>query len=135
MTLIILLNNKITELEKLENQITEFCKEKNISEQTKFELNLVLDELFTNIVSYGFRDNNSHTVKIEMSLKIDLLQVTIEDDGIEFNPLENKDPDLTNDLDNKPIGGLGIFFVKQKVDEIYYNRSDNTNVLTFIKKI
>ena len=63
------------------------------------------------------------------------MQIQIEDDGKEFNPLSYAEPDTDLSLDDRKIGGLGIHFVRKIMDDITYIRSDNKNILTLKKNI
>ena len=74
--------------------------------------NLVLDELVTNIIKYGFDDAREHQIRVEMEVGVDLLTISVEDDGKPFNPLEAPSPNLDLPIEDWPIGGLGVFIVK-----------------------
>jgi anti-sigma regulatory factor (Ser/Thr protein kinase) len=100
-----------------------------------FEVNLALDELFTNIISYGFDDQSEHIIQVLISADNNLLTVVLEDDGIPFNPVDRLSPELPCDLEECKVGGLGIHLVKNLVDEVAYRRSGDKNVLTLKKVI
>jgi anti-sigma regulatory factor (Ser/Thr protein kinase) len=100
-----------------------------------FEANLALDELFTNIISYGFDDKNEHTIRITISLQNDELVFNIEDDGMPFNPTEAETPDLECTIEECRIGGLGIHLAKNLMDEVCYQRCKDKNILTLKKNI
>ena len=98
-------------------------------------LNLSLDELITNIVSYGYRDGEEHEIRITLTEEEGSLKVVLEDDGISFDPLsEAPDPDLDADVEERRIGGLGVHFVKSLMDEVAYERRDGCNRLTLIQR-
>ena len=61
--------------------------------------------------------------------------MTFIDQGIPYNPLENKDPDITLDIEDREIGGLGIFLVKKTMDELSYEYADGQNILTMKKEL
>jgi anti-sigma regulatory factor (Ser/Thr protein kinase) len=98
-------------------------------------VNICLDELFTNIVSYGFEDDLAHIIRFTMNLDNQVLSLSIEDEGIPFNPLEKKDPEVPADLIDVRIGGLGIHIVRKLMDDIRYDRKQGTNKLTMKKSI
>lgn len=129
------IENKIENLDKVAGFIEEFCEENNLVPKVVFELNLVLDELVTNTITYGYRDKDVHTIDILVEKKADLIELRVIDDAREFNPLEKDNVDLTISLQEKQIGGLGIHLVKQKMDEIKYERKGNKNFLYMNKKI
>jgi anti-sigma regulatory factor (Ser/Thr protein kinase) len=115
-------------LEEIENSF--FITQKNI-----YEINLVLDEILTNIINYGYNDLNEHFITININIFNDQFECEIIDTAKEFNPLKIKNSDIIKNLDDKKIGGLGFFFVKQKVDNIIYKREENRNILKFFKKL
>ena len=94
-----------------------------------------MDELFTNIVSYGFVDDLDHIVRFSINLNDRVLTLNIEDDGIAFNPLEKKDPEIPDDLIDVRIGGLGIHIVRKLMDHIRYKRERGKNKITLKKYI
>ena len=100
-----------------------------------FEINLVLDELFTNIISYGFRDDLEHLIKIQINRENGTLTLCVEDDGVPFNPLKTKDIELPCDIEGYKIGGLGLHLVKKLMDQVCYERCEGKNKLTLKKEI
>lgn len=129
------LKNDLSEIESINRHIEEFGETNQLPPDVIFNLNLSLEEIFVNIVSYGYEDENEHFVKISMSLVDNELVVKVEDDGREFNPLELPEPDLEQKLEERPIGGLGIHLVRNLMDELDYKRTHNKNILTMKKKI
>lgn len=104
---------------------------------TRNNVAVVLDELLSNIANYGYKDKEPGMISLRYSyddLKM-IFKLEIIDDGIEFNPLEALDPDLELDAKDRQIGGLGIFMVKNLVDDIQYEYKDNKNVLVLFKKL
>jgi anti-sigma regulatory factor (Ser/Thr protein kinase) len=94
-----------------------------------------LDELFTNIVSYGYEDDQEHQIKFSLFKHNDALVVQVEDDGIPFNPLHVKKREAPADLDSINIGGLGIHLIKKMVDDVNYKRSDGKNKVILKKYV
>lgn len=128
------LKNDLSELEQLCQNCEDIGRSVNISDKSIFEMNLALDELFTNIISYGFTDNQEHTIKISITIDEDLLQMRIEDDGVPFNPLESKTPDFQCGIEECKIGGLGIHLIKKLMDDIQYQRVSGKNILMLRRK-
>lgn len=127
--------NQIAQLEILAHTLEKISFEWNISMDIILNINLVLEELVTNIIFYGYDDNNEHVINIDLSYGNKTLKMKIEDDGREFNPLLAVEPEAVRTIENSRIGGLGIHFVRKIMDKISYKRSNNKNSLTLIKNI
>ncbi|WP_269538834.1 ATP-binding protein [Cerasicoccus fimbriatus] len=127
--------NDLSELEKLATDLESFGEKHDINMAVVHAFNLCLDEIITNIISYGFEDGADHRIDLEMSMEGELVVAQISDNGKAFNPLtDSKDPDLESALEDREIGGLGIFFLKQMMDELDYERDGDKNRLTMKKK-
>ncbi len=129
------LKNDLSELETLNQHLNKFSQGTSLSEAFITDVNICLDEWFTNIVCYGFTDNLEHITRFDLHLNDNELTVIIEDEGVAFNPLEKKDPEIPDDLKDVKIGGLGIHIVKKLTDDIYYERKDGKNKLTLKKRV
>lgn len=129
------LKNKLSELDTLCQNLESFGESIGLSPKFIFETNLALDELFTNIISYGYSDKKVHTITVEISLQNNELLFRIEDDGMPFNPTEVEEPDLGCSIEECKIGGLGIHLAKNLMDEVCYQRCKNKNLLTLRKHI
>ncbi len=131
----ITLINQIAQLEVLADAIESLSAEWEIPMSISLNLNLVLEELVTNIIFYGYEDADEHKILIHLSFTANILHVRIEDDAKEFNPLLQSEPDVSAPIETREIGGLGIHFVRKIMDDMEYQRIDNTNVLKLRKKI
>ena len=125
-------------VENLEN-VTEFIssalEEKDCSIKIIMQMELVIEEIFVNVASYAYRPNvGKVTICREFEDAPRSIKITFIDGGTDFNPLEKEDPDINAELEERDIGGLGIFLVKKNVDEISYERKDGNNILS-IKKL
>ena len=129
------LNSKLSELKALNQHLIAFGRNIGLSEISISEINICLDELFTNIVSYGFKDDLEHKIKFTMKVDDNILIVSIEDDGEPFNPLEKKAVELPADVMSAEIGGLGIHITRELMDNICYERIRGKNKLTINKII
>ena len=127
------LKSKLSELKSLCSHLEDYGKMMELSKKCMFEINLGLDELFTNIISYGFEDKSEHQIKFTFAKDNDKLVVKMEDDGVPFNPLEVESPDMSQDLDSINIGGMGIHLVKKMMDDIDYQRAEGKNRLVLTK--
>ena len=129
------LKSDLSELETLCRHLNKFGHVTGQSEACITDINICLDELFTNIVSYGFADDLEHTIRFTINMDNNVLTLNIEDEGIPFNPLEKKDPEIPADLIDVRIGGLGIHIVRKLMDDISYKRKRGKNKLTMKKFI
>ena len=94
------------------------------------EIELALEELLVNIFSYAYPDREGDVVILCRRTDEGRLRVEIADDGIPFNILTRTEPDLDAAIEERSIGGLGIFFVKRLVQDIGYRREGERNLLT-----
>ncbi len=127
------LKSNLSELNTLCRHLEDCGSLMNLPQKCLVEINLGLDELFTNIISYGFKDDSEHQIKISLAKDNETLVVKVEDDGVPFNPLEVAAPDVSHDLDSINIGGLGIHLVKNMMDDVDYQRVEGKNKLIMKK--
>ena len=99
-------------------------------------LDVSVEELFVNISHYAYKpDTGKATIRFEYNADSDTAFITLIDSGIPYDPLKKPDPDLTLSVEERPIGGLGIFMTKHYVDNIRYERDGGKNILTLEKKL
>ena len=121
------INNDLSELSILEAQLQSLKKLWSLPKKTVAEINLVLEELVTNIINHGDR-TNKHVINISLNKKKRQLTMTVIDDGPPFNPTLCDSPDITLPLEQRECGGLGIHFVCKFTDQRSYTRSKNKNI-------
>ena len=97
------------------------------------QMDVAIDEIFGNISHYSYSKKVGKAT-VKASVDNNVVSVIFIDNGVQYNPLEKKDPDITLAAEEREIGGLGIFMVKKIMDDIQYEYKDNSNVLT-LKKI
>jgi anti-sigma regulatory factor (Ser/Thr protein kinase) len=129
------LRNDLSELARIAAEVERFARARSVPEQALFELNLALDEVLTNVISYGYEDDGPHRIAVRLQLDGGDLVVEVEDDGCAFDPLGVPPPDLEKPLQEKPIGGLGVHLVRRAVDALAYRREPGKNVLTMRKRV
>lgn len=129
------LKSSLSELDRLCENLETFGKKFGFSKKLIFEINLALDELFTNIISYGFKDDEEHVIKVTLTPDKDELCLCIEDDGMPFNPIDFETPDVSCSVEECKIGGLGIHIMKKLMDDVCYERCGDKNVLNLKKKL
>jgi len=100
-----------------------------------YAIHLVSEELVVNVVCYAYADGAEGYLNINIEKTEDTISIQFVDGGIAFNPLEKEQPDTSLALEDREIGGLGIFLTKQMMDDVTYQRVGNENVLTIKKKI
>ena len=122
------LKSDLSELDSLCQNLETFGEKFGLPKKLIFEINLALDELFTNIISYGFQDDEEHVVKVTLIPENEQLCLCIEDDGKPFNPIEFETPDVACSVEECKIGGLGIHIMKKLMDEVCYERCDDKNI-------
>ena len=113
--------------------LAEWVEMIGLPQELNMPINLALEEAVSNVMLYAY-PGKSGQVLIECD-KSDKLVFTITDSGVPFDPTQQEDPDVTQSAEDRPIGGLGIFLVRQIMDDIRYERKDNKNILTLTKKI
>jgi len=101
----------------------------------QMNLDLVLEEVLSNIIHYGFSDQECHWIEIDAVYENGTVKLRISDDGMPFNPTEKAAPDLTQSIEERPVGGLGIFLVRKLMDQVTYLRENDHNILILEKKI
>ncbi|MCR4798554.1 MAG: ATP-binding protein [Lachnospiraceae bacterium] len=98
-------------------------------------LQIAVEEIFVNISHYAYNPQTGPaTIRVEILEDPVAVELTFFDNGIPYDPLAKADPDVTLDADERDIGGLGIFMVKQSMDDVSYEYKDGQNILT-IKKL
>jgi serine/threonine-protein kinase RsbW len=128
------LKNYLSELKALHQHLNNWGGDIGLPADSILRINICLDELFTNIVSYGFDDDLEHIIIFTLSGK-NLVTITIEDNGILFNPLEKIDPNFPDNVESANIGGLGIHIIRKLMDNVSYERKQGKNKLTMRKNI
>ena len=129
------LKNSLAELDVLCHHLEGFCDKLGVSKKCAFEIHLIMEELFTNIVSYGLSKGAESQISVLLTCAKEMLTIRITDKGTPFNPLAACSPDVTCCLENREIGGLGIHFAKKYATDIQYKRSGQKNILTIKKAI
>lgn len=129
------LHNDLSELDRLADMLDVVKNQWRLTDKFIMQFNLVLDELFTNVVNYGFEHESDEQIEFILNLDDDEVQATISDSGRPFDPTKPEDPDPDVPLEEKQVGGLGIFLARQFTDTLDYNREDNKNITTLTKKI
>ena len=116
-------------------QAEQWLQSHNPSAQTLNLLLTAIEELVLNCIDYGFDDNDPHTISIVLSIDQEILTITVIDDGHPFDPLAAPPPDLSLPVLARPVGGLGIYLLRQLSDQVAYERRNGANHLTIAKRL
>ena len=133
---------RLTVASKLENivPLTDFVNERleemGCSRRTRMQIDIALDEIFSNICNYAYGEDVGHaTVYVDELPEENSVRIEIEDGGAPFDPLAHEDPDISLGLHERGVGGLGILMVKKTMDDVRYEYRDGRNILTVIKSL
>jgi sigma-B regulation protein RsbU (phosphoserine phosphatase) len=129
------IKNDIAAISEVTDSFKAFSELHGVPTADVARVNLVFDEILSNIIFYGYQDDAEHEIIITLELTGPRLVVTIEDDGIPFNPFAQDSPDTTAPLEEREVGGLGIHLVQQVMDTATYQRRNDANVVVFSKQL
>jgi serine/threonine-protein kinase RsbW len=127
------IDNNLSEISRVADMVDGFAARHQFADAVIFALNVALDEILNNIISYGYEDARHHEILVRVALGRGNVEAIVEDDGKPFDPLAAPAPDLTG-KDRKP-GGVGLHFVRNLMDEVTYTRRDGTNHLRLMKRL
>jgi sigma-B regulation protein RsbU (phosphoserine phosphatase) len=131
----LILPNDIDTIPQLNEFIDAVAEEMALDMSLAMSLNLAIEEAVVNVMEYAYPDGEKGDVEIEVTVDEGWLTFIISDSGIAFDPTTKEDADTTLSAEERPIGGLGIFLVRQLMDTIEYQRTNDKNVLTLRKHI
>lgn len=124
----------LDEVARLQTEVAAFGKAQGWPGELEYQVELVIEELCVNVVSYG--GHGDHGIELALESNPEALTIEIIDNGIPFDPFtEAPPPDLDSAVEERPIGGLGVFFVKTLMDEAHYRREAERNHVTLVKRI
>lgn len=129
------IDNRLQELTRMSAALEEFLETCSVTGRDAYHIQLALDELVTNIICYAFKAQGGHPIQVSLARTPGGLDIVLEDGGTPFNPLEAPEPDLDASPETRPIGGLGIHFVRKTMDHLSYQRAQGRNILHIRKNI
>ena len=127
------LHNNVQEASLLAPFIETIAMENGLDHSLTMELNLAVEEAVVNVMEYAYPQGETGEVTIEVSVADGLLDINIIDSGMPFDPTGKSDPDTSLSVEERSVGGLGIFLVRQLMDTVSYHRTDEKNILSFTK--
>lgn len=131
----LILPNDIETIPLLNEFIDSVAEEMALDMSLTMSLNLAMEEAVVNVMDYAYPEGQQGNVEIEAMTDGEWLTFVISDSGVPFDPTTKEDADTTLSAEERPIGGLGIFLVRQLMDVIQYQRDGDKNVLTLRKKL
>lgn len=131
----IVLANEISEIGRLADFIEDMGNEFSLAPDVRFNLNLVLEEAVANIINYAYPKDEHESIYLSARMHEDSIVLVLTDTGKEFDPTMAPEVDVTLSAEERQIGGLGIFLIRQIMNEVRYERIDGKNVLTLEKKL
>lgn len=130
------LRNDLAEIESVTLAILDFCRDRGVSENACYDIRLALEEAISNTIKYGYDDQSVHSISIRAGLESNNeLLLEIEDDARAFNPIEAPAPDVSLPVEEKQIGGLGIYLLRAVMDRVQYERHGDKNILRMWKSL
>ena len=121
-------------LEQVQDFVGQIMKEAGCRDDIFMNVQLAVEEIFVNIASYGYPGREgSAEIEVQITGEPKSICIVFTDDGVPFDPLKKEDPDITLSAEERQIGGLGIYLVKEMMDEVKYSYTDGRNVLTVVK--
>lgn len=129
----IAITNDLREITNVAGQIDEFCETNNIASEIAYAVNLSLEELLANTISYAYDDEGKHQIEVIARLENDTLFIIVVDDGVAFDPTKSPTPDNVVSLDEPEIGGLGILLINRMMDGVEYQRRADCNIIILSK--
>jgi serine/threonine-protein kinase RsbW len=131
----LVIKNEISEIAKLSLFVEELSEELDLSPDLTFNLNLVLEEAVVNVINHAYPKNESQEISLSAQKIDDNLYFVLTDSGKEFDPTQVPDADISLSAEDRQIGGLGIFLIRQIMNKVEYQRIDGKNVLTLKKQL
>ncbi len=123
---------KIENLEKFSEQVLKCAKHAGVDQKKLMHINIALEEVIVNISNYSYVNTEGKiTIKCSTESKNRFI-ITIIDSGSPFDATASLTPDLTSDIDDRAVGGLGIHLVKEMMDEVHYHHENKQNILKLI---
>ena len=131
----LLIHNDIQQIPQLADFVETIAAEKHIDHSLTLSLNLALEEAVTNVIMYAYPEGTDGLVDIEAIIREHSLSFVISDSGQAFDPTDQPDADISQSVEERQVGGLGIYLVRSIMDNVSYERSGGKNILSMTKNI
>jgi anti-sigma regulatory factor (Ser/Thr protein kinase) len=127
------LKNDLAEIPPAADEVERHLAGYGAPAEILYAARLVIEELVSNIIKYGYDDNGPHEIRINACIQDGTLVLEVSDDGHPFNPLDTPAPPLHLPAHERPIGGLGLHFIRSMTDSLDYKRHEGRNTVTVRK--
>ena len=131
----LVMTNRIEEIERMAVFLEEISQEFDLSVEHSFNIHLAVEEAVTNVIMYAYPQDEEHELELTVYKRDNRLIFKLVDSGKEFDPTLQPEADVTLSLEERPIGGLGIFLIRRIMQAVDYQRIDGKNILTMVKVI
>ena len=128
-TLSISFINNMQELTHVLQVVNVFLEPRELQSKLIYAVNLILEEILMNIIKYGYDDEESHAIEVQIEVEQEEVALTVIDDGKEFNPLTIPRPDHSKSAMDRLEEGLGLQFVRHMRNAMEYRREEDKNIL------
>jgi serine/threonine-protein kinase RsbW len=125
--------NQLSEITRVADMVDDFAARHQFPNEVTFALNVSLDEVLNNIISYAYEDAAQHEIVVRLAVCGSNVEVTVEDDGKPFDPRAAPAPDLTSTP--RELGGVGLHFLRNLTDDLTYARRGRINELRLTKRL
>ena len=122
--------NDMQELTHVLQVVNVFLEPRELQSKLVYAVNLILEEILVNIIKYGYDDEDSHEIEVQIGVEEEEVALTVIDDGKEFNPLTIPGPDRAKSAMDRLEEGLGLQFVRHMRNAMEYRREEDKNILT-----
>lgn len=128
-------SNNLNEIAQLADFIEKIGEKLSLSPETTMNINLALEEAVANIIMYAYPSEEQHDILLRVTSTETQLIFLLTDKGLSFDPTQVDDIDVNLPIEDRPIGGLGIFLIRSIMNEVTYQRLDDENHLIMKKNL
>jgi anti-sigma regulatory factor (Ser/Thr protein kinase) len=125
----IAIRSEATELTRLRGWVDAYAAEVGLDDDSRSRVHVILDELVTNLFKYGYDDGVIGNCEVTLERRGDCLNILVRDDGRPFDPLNADAPDLDLSVDDRPVGGLGLYLIRSMISDGGHERDGAENIL------
>lgn len=133
--LILAVADNLSELPRIAGLVEDFCADAGVPPALGYTINLAIEELLTNTISHGFEPGPGHAIEVRIGIEPGEAVVEVIDNARPFDPTRAPAPDLDASIEDRLVGGLGVYLVKSMMDEMRYRREGGRNHVTLKKRL